>query len=178
MKGILKRLTLVTLVLAMAMTLMAGPSMAGSSMTEDEQISEVYGYIFEREATALGRFQTWPLEEKAAFSDWVRHLAEQGNEVAKRELSTGVYSVPGKDNMTLEEATELTRQGIIAKYGVEEEALVGNTYVEAAFYTRFFDYEAPHWQIGFQIKGVGNFYVEIVDRTKEITIWGPGESVG
>ena len=80
--------------------------------------------------------------------------------------------------MTLEEAIELTRQGIIAKYGVEEAALLGNTYVEAAFYTRFFDYEVPRWQIGFQIKGVGNFYVEIVDRTREIMIWGPGDSVG
>jgi hypothetical protein len=167
MKGILKRLTLVTLVFAMATALMASPSMA-----EDESIL----HLSQMEAT-LGKFQTWPLEEHAAWSEYLRQRAEQGDEYALFELSGTVHSLPGEDNMTFEEAIGLARKGIIAKYGVEEAALLGNLGAEASFYTLFLGYEVPRWEICYKVKGC-DYYVSIVDQTGEMNIFKTGDSVG
>ena len=166
-KGILKRLTLVTLVFAMAVALMAS-----SSMAEDESIL----YLSKMEAT-LGRFQDWPLEEKAAWSEYLRQRAEKGDEYALYELSGVVHSLPGEDNMTIEEAIDLTRQGIIAKYGMEEAALLWSFEVEASFYTLFLGYEVPRWEICYKVKGC-DYYVSIVDQTGEMNIFKTGDSVG
>jgi len=167
MKNILKRLTLVTLVFAMATALMASPSMA-----EDESVSHL-----SQMETTLGKFQTWPLEEKTAWSEYLRQRAEQGDRYALFELSDMVNSLPGEDNMTLEEAIDLARQGIIAKYGVEEASLLGNFGMEASFYTLFLGYEVPRWEICYKVKGC-DYYVSIVDQTGEMNIFKTGDSVG
>ena len=79
--------------------------------------------------------------------------------------------------MTFEEAIELARKGIIAKYGVEEAALLGNFGAEASFYTLFLGYEVPRWEICYKVKGC-DYYVSIVDQTGEMNIFKTGDSVG
>lgn len=174
MKGILKRLTLTALILATAIA--ASPSMA-------EGLYSGYAFINERHEE-LGDFDTWPLEEKAAFSEWQRELAEQGDKDAQYEISAVVYGVPGEDNMTLEEAVELARQGILAKYAVKAEVLLGKFKVEASYFTHFMDYEVPLWMIDFRVKDyddmmdLGHYLVYIFDQTREMELYNAADSVG
>lgn len=208
MKGILKRLTLATLILAMALTLIALPSMA------EEEPYSIYSFINERH-DALGDFDKWPLEEKAAFSEW---CIEQGIE------QYCVYGMPGKDNMTVEEALDLARQGIIDKYAIKETVLREKFWVEMEFMTKFInpanfvkfavkeaepleqstvgleyvaelesdydkifgtvDNEHPFWRFTFRVKDyddimdLGYYMVNIYDQTKEMEIYSVEDSHG
>ena len=176
MKGILKRLTLVTLVFAMAMALMASPSMA-----EEQLVGYYYGYIIEKSET-LGDFDSWPLEEKAAFGVWVKeHFPDEDNVV---------YGVPGEGNMKMAEAIETARQGVIAKYAIKEAVLREMFYEDVVFltYDRWndaVDADHPMWQIFFRVKNyreygedLGDYHVNLNDQTKEMEITSAADSVG
>ena len=187
MKGFFHRITLVTLSLAMALTLMLTPSMA------EEMLCSGYAFINERYET-LGDFDYWPLEEKAAFSEWRREHAEQGDKDALYEVSVMVYGVPGEDNMTLEEAVNLARQGIIAKYAVKEAVLLGKFKAEVEFFIHFYnefnfegaviDQDHPMWRMTFRVKDyddmeeLGHYTVMIYDRTREMVLYSAADSQG
>jgi len=182
MKGISKRITLVTLALAMALTLIASPSMA------EEWEDTPYSFINERYET-LGDFDYWPLEEKAAFSEW---CVEQGIEPP----FLWVYGMPGENNMTFEEALDLARQAIIAKYAIKEAVLRGKFKVEAEFIIQLenengwvfggalIDQDHPIWRLTFRVKDyndimdLGHYLVYIYDQTKEMEIYNAEDSQG
>ena len=184
MKGILKRLTLVILVFAMAMVLMASPSMAvmaTASMAEEELVTNYYAYILERSET-LGDFDNWPLEEKAAFAAWVKErFPDDENHVC---------GVPGEENMKMAEAIEMARQGIVEKYAIKEAVLWEMFYEDVTFYTHFFydeafDADGPMWVIFFRVinyreygDDLGFYTVILYDQTKEMVITSAADSVG
>ena len=176
MKGILKRLTLVTLVFAMETALMASPSMA-----EEQLVGNYYAYILERSET-LGDFDNWPSEEKAAFSVWLKERFTDEDNV--------VYGVPGEGNMKLAEAVETARQGVVAKYAIKEAVLREMFYEDVTFCTYSpwddaIDADHPMWQIFFRVKNyreygddLGYYDVKLYDQTKEMEITSAADSVG
>ena len=176
MKGILKRLTPVTLVLAMALALMASPSVA-----EEQLVSNYYGYIIERSET-LGDFDNWPPEEKTAFSAWLKEHY--------RDTDNVVPGVPDERNMKMAEAVETARQGVIAKYAIKEAVLREMFYEDVTFYEYSFrddafDADQPMWVIFFRVKNyrdygddLGNYIVKLYDQTKEMVITSAADSVG
>ena len=180
MKGILKRLALVALVAVMAM-------MASLAMAEVEPVS-VFAFINDRYET-LGYFEDWSLDEKAAFSTW---LEMQTDEDSVGYRTTKAHGLPGEGNMTLEEAVELARQGIIAKYDIKEGVLHEKFKVIIDFYiyfeNHFIDHlispDNPLWSIIFQVidyndmDDLENYYVYINDKTGEMEIRSSTDAQG
>ena len=180
MKRISKRITLVTLSLAMALMMLVNPAMAQE---------QDFSYVSERYET-LGHFNYWPLEEKAAFSAW---LEEQDDERAVEYRNFQVHAVPGENNLTLEKALDIARQSIIAKYDIKETVLSEKFEVATYFWSLQHDgpdrpmisSENPAWWFFFSVidyrdmDDLGYYSVVIYEKTMEVKIYDPSNrSVG
>jgi len=134
------------LVIMAALLLAVGACVAETDNTE----VSAYAFINER-YEALGDFDYWPLEEKAAFSAW---CAEEGIDAGP------VYGLPGEDNMTAEEAVEMAKAAIVEKYGVLPELYekynVQIDFLIGVFVKGVYDKdpspEDPLWGIVFRLK--------------------------
>lgn len=132
----------------------AWPSDAQSRMSND--------YI-ETKSKTLGDFEDWSLEDKAAYSAWLK----------ERNIPQPycVYGLPEEDNLEVETAIDLARKAVVSKYALKEETFA-QFKVQVTF--NVLDPDNPLWTIAFRVdegndvNDLGYYRADIDDHTGEI----------